>query len=63
VPIPTQLKYLRQVEATLENALKDFNRLFSEEVVAYKAKVEAAKPSPFPRNEPLDIDWRPKKKD
>jgi hypothetical protein len=38
----------------VENALKDFNRLFSEEVVAYKAKVKAAELSLFPPNEPLN---------
>jgi NACalpha-BTF3-like transcription factor len=62
-PTPTQLTYLRQAEATLENALKDFNKVFLEDVVAYKAKVEAAKLSPFPPNESLSIDWKPKKSD
>jgi photosystem II stability/assembly factor-like uncharacterized protein len=62
-PTPTQLTYLRQAEATLVTALKDFNKVFTEDVAIYQAKVQAAKLSPFPPNEPLNIDWRPKKND
>jgi hypothetical protein len=62
-PTPTQMTYLRQAEATLENALKDFNRVFSEEVAAYKTRVEAAKLSPFPSTEQLRSDWKPGKSD
>ena len=62
-PNPTQMTYIRQAETTLEDALKDFNRVFSEEVAAYKTKVEAAKLSPFPSTEQLRSDWKPKKSD
>ena len=62
-PTPTQLTYLRQAESTLEDALKDFNKVFTEAVPSYKAKVEQAKLSLFPEGDTLDLNWKPKKKD
>ncbi|MEK6756409.1 MAG: hypothetical protein AABZ02_09700, partial [Bacteroidota bacterium] len=60
---PTQETYLRQAEAILENALKEFNKAFAEDVAAYRSKVEAAKLSIFPESEALDVNWKPKKKE
>jgi photosystem II stability/assembly factor-like uncharacterized protein len=59
----TQETYRRQAEAILESALKEFNKLFAEDVAAYRSKVEAANLSMFPETEALDVNWRPKKKD
>jgi hypothetical protein len=59
----TQETYRRQAEAILESALKEFNKLFAEDVAAYRSKVEAANLSMFPEAEALDVNWKPKKKD
>jgi hypothetical protein len=59
----TQETYRRQAEAILESALKEFNKLFAEDVAAYRSKVEAANLSMFPETEALDVNWKPKKKD
>jgi hypothetical protein len=48
-PTPTQLMYLRQAESILGEALKAYNKAFSEDVAAYKEKVESSENSlPFP---------------
>jgi hypothetical protein len=60
---PTQLTSLRQAELIFEEALRDFNKVFSEAVPAYKAKVEQAKLSLFPEGDTLDVNWRPTKKE
>ncbi|HEY4611592.1 MAG TPA: hypothetical protein VII11_01250, partial [Bacteroidota bacterium] len=62
-PNSTQQTYLRQAEAFLENALKEFNKVFSEDVPAFKQKVEAAKLTLFPEQEQLNIEWKPKPKE
>jgi photosystem II stability/assembly factor-like uncharacterized protein len=62
-PTPTQMTYMRQAETTLEDALKDFNKAFSEDVASYKAKVEQAKLSLFPEDGPLDLNWKPKRRE
>lgn len=62
-PSSTQMTYLRQAEELLESVLKDFNKVFSEDVAAFKQKVEAAKLTLFPESEALDINWTPKKRE
>lgn len=62
-PTLTQMTYLRQAESILEGALKDFNKIFTEDVATYKTKVEQAKLSLFPESDLLDMNWRPKKKE
>lgn len=60
---PTTLISLRQAESVFEEALRDFNKAFSEAVPVYKAKVEQAKLSLFPEGDTLDVNWRPIKKE
>ncbi|MDP2884380.1 MAG: hypothetical protein Q8P51_05085 [Ignavibacteria bacterium] len=62
-PTPTQLTSLRQAESIFKEALRDFNKTFSEAVPAYKAKVEQAKLSLFSEGDTLDVNWRPTKKE
>jgi hypothetical protein len=62
-PTSTQATNLRQAETILEDALKDFNKAFAEDVAAYKEKVEQAKLSLFPEGGALDLNWKPKKKE
>jgi hypothetical protein len=62
-PTPTQLTSLRQAESIFEEALRDFNKTFSDAVPAYKTKVEQAKLSLFPEGDTLDVNWRPTKKE
>lgn len=62
-PTPTQLTYLRQAESILDDALKNFNKVFTEAVPSYKAKVEQAKLSLFPDSDTLDLNWKPKTKE
>ena len=54
---------LRQAESIFAEALRDFNKVFTEAVPAYKAKVEQAKLSLFPAGDTLDVNWRPLKKE
>ena len=61
-PTSTQLTNLRQAEALLESALKDFNKVFAEDVPAFQKTVESAELKLFPEQKPLDIDWKPEKK-
>ncbi|HTP12421.1 MAG TPA: hypothetical protein VMM37_02290 [Bacteroidota bacterium] len=62
-PNPTQLTYLRQAEAILDDALKSYNKVFAEDVASYKEKVDQAKLSAFPETGSLDLNWKPKKKE
>ena len=62
-PTPTQLTYLRQAEEILARALKDFNKVFSEEVASYRAAVEQAKLPLVPESDTLAPDWKPKKRE
>jgi len=41
-PNPTQTAYLEQAEATVRAVLGDFNRLFAEDVAAFRKQVQAA---------------------
>jgi hypothetical protein len=63
VPSPTQLTYLRQAEMILEKALSQFNKLFAEDVAAYRAAVDQAKLALVPEFSGLDVNWMPPKKD
>ena len=62
-PTSTQLTNLRQAEALLESALKDFNRVFAEDVPAFQKTVESAELKLFPDQKPLNLDWKPEKKE
>jgi len=62
-PNSTQTTNLRQAEAALESALKEFNKVFSEDIPAFKQKVDAAKLTLFPEQEPLNMDWRPRRRE
>lgn len=62
-PNSTQQIYLRQAEDILEGALKEFNSVFRQNVSAFRQKVEAARLTRFPNDEPLNLDWKPKKLD
>ena len=62
-PNPTQLVSLRQAEDVLAKALKEFNRLFSEDVAMYRTAVEQAKLPLVPESGQLNLDWKPKKRE
>ena len=62
-PTSTQLTNLRQAESILESALKDFNKVFAEDVLAFQKTVESAELKLFPDQKPLDLDWKPEKKE
>ena len=62
-PTSTQLTYLRQAEEILARALKDFNKVFSEDVASYRAAVEQAKLPLVPESDTLAPDWKPKKRE
>jgi photosystem II stability/assembly factor-like uncharacterized protein len=59
-PNAAEMTYLRQAEATLEAALKDFNAVFDADVAAFRQAVEGAKLSLFPDYQPLEMEWRKK---
>ncbi|MFB0564397.1 MAG: hypothetical protein ACETWK_01805 [Candidatus Aminicenantaceae bacterium] len=61
-PTPSEMIKIKQAEKVLEEALNEFNKIFSEEVAAFKEKYKAANIEFFPEKEPLDINWKPKKK-
>lgn len=62
-PNPTQLISLRQAEEVLANALKEFNKVFAEEVASYRMVVEQAKLALVPESDQLDLQWKPKKRE
>jgi len=62
-PTPTQLTYLRQAEGVLGRALKEFNKVFSEDVASYRSAVELAKLPLVPEGDTLDPAWKPKKRE
>lgn len=62
-PTSTQLTNLKQAETLLESALKEFNHLFAEDVPAFQKVVEGAELKMFPEQKPLDMDWKPEKKE
>ena len=54
---------LRQTETVLDAALKEFNKVFSEDVAVFKQKVEAAKLQLFQQHDPLNLDWKPRRRE
>ena len=62
-PTSTQLTNLKQAEALLESALQEFNKVFAEDVPAFQKTVESAELKMFPEQKPLNIDWKPEKKE
>lgn len=59
-PTPAQMTYLRQAEAALERTLAAFNRVFAEDVTAFRRQVQAAGFELLPEREPLTMDWKRK---
>jgi hypothetical protein len=62
-PTSTQLTNLRQAETLLESALKEFNKVFAEDVAAFQKTVESAELKMFPEQKSLDMDWKSEKKE
>ncbi|RKY89504.1 hypothetical protein DRQ09_01235 [candidate division KSB1 bacterium] len=60
-PTEAQMIYLKQAEDFLGKTLVEFNRVFDEDVKAFKQKVESAGISLFPEREPLNLNWEPEK--
>ena len=54
-PSPTHLERLRQVEATAQAVLADFNRFFATDVAAFRKQVEDAKIRLLPEMEPVEV--------
>ena len=59
-PTDAQATYLKQAEALLESALKEFNSVFTKDVAAFRQKVQAANVSIVPESEALDVNWKKK---
>ncbi len=57
-PTPAQLTYLEQAESMLQAALADLNRLFAEDVAAFRGQVEGAGISFLEPAEPLQMPTR-----
>ncbi len=57
-PTPAQLTYLQQAESLLEEALAELNRVFGEDVAAFRGEVEAAGISFLEPAEPLQMPTR-----
>ena len=55
-PTPAQLTYLEQSRDLLQEVLADFNRLFQEEVTAFRRQVWEAGIVLLPETEPLRLD-------
>jgi hypothetical protein len=60
-PTPAQLAYLDREEKDLSAALADLNKLFAEDVAAFRAKVRDAKVELLPDVTPLRIEAPPSK--
>jgi len=56
-PTESQRLYWAQAEAKLAEVLQDVNRVFAEDVAAFRAEVGAARLDLFPEQEPLNLDW------
>lgn len=54
-PTPSEKIKIKQAEKVLEDALKEFNKIFAEDVAAFKAKYKEAHIELFPEKEPLKI--------
>jgi photosystem II stability/assembly factor-like uncharacterized protein len=61
-PTEAQLKYWKQAQQYMEDALKEFNRVFAENVAGFKKKVETTSFTLFPASEPLDSNWKKSEK-
>ncbi len=54
-PNPTHLEYLRQARVTLGKSIEQLNRFYSEDVAAYRKKVEESGPKLLPALAPLAL--------
>lgn len=61
-PAPSEKIKIKQAEKVLEKALDEFNKIFTEDVAAFKAKYKEANIEFFPEKELLHMNWKPKKK-
>jgi photosystem II stability/assembly factor-like uncharacterized protein len=59
-PTTTQVSYLRWAEQVLSEALKAWNRVFTEDVGAFRKQVEEAKLATIPAYEELSMEWKKK---
>jgi hypothetical protein len=57
-PTPTQEIYLQQAESALKEALAEFNRVFAEDVAAFRERVAAAGIEFIGKHEPLELPER-----
>ena len=55
-PSPTATKYLEHAEAAARKTLADFNKLFAEDVAAFRRRVGEAKIELLPEGEPISIE-------
>ena len=55
-PTPAQLAYLERAESEARKALEAFNRLFAEDVAAFRAKVKELDVQLLPEAQPISID-------
>jgi len=62
-PTDAQVRYWNQAQTFMENALKEFNQTFGQNVAEFKKQVETANLSLFPSGETLDMNWKNKKED
>ncbi len=60
-PTSTHTTYLRQANAKLEDALNEFNAVFSGPVQAFRTQVDTLRLSAYPAIEPLNVDWKAKR--
>ncbi len=60
-PTPSGLEFVRQAEAAIEQMLVRFNKLFDEDVAAFKEKVKSAEVKLFKDYKSLDMNWEKKK--
>ena len=54
-PTPTTLAYLEQAEAMAKRVFADVNKLFAEDVAAFRSKVAAANIGFLPEQEPITL--------
>ncbi|HWP82492.1 MAG TPA: hypothetical protein VNN76_07545 [Bacteroidota bacterium] len=59
-PTSTQMTYMREAEQALSEALKTWNKVFAEDVAAFRKQVEEARLASVPLFEPLDMEWKKK---
>ncbi len=56
-PTGAELLLLEQGRQALAGFLEEFNRVFAEDVAAFREQVRAAELELFPEKEPLTLDW------